>query len=100
MAAVTLTKGIWPHELIPVKCKVFVLLLIIVIQQLPKVLLTSQNLCMSCLKALMEISWCSTVKESMKIQINNESSKQHHGDNSHLQLRTRIELWSCNHLLF
>ena len=43
VAAVTLAKGIGPHELVPVECEVLVLI-IIVIQQLPEVLLPSQNL--------------------------------------------------------
>ena len=57
MAAATLAKWIGPHELIPVKCKVFVLI-IIVVQQLPKVLLSPQNLCGSRHKVLMHRSWC------------------------------------------
>ena len=62
MAAVTLTKGVGPHELIPGKCEIFVLI-IVVIQQLANVLLSSQNLYIPRHKVLMQsISWCATVK--------------------------------------
>lgn len=62
MAAVTLTERIGPHELIPVKGEVFVLI-IVVIQQLSNVLLSSQDLCMSCLKVLVQNTlWCTAVE--------------------------------------
>ena len=65
-AAVTLTKRIGPHELIPVKCEVFVLI-VVVIQQLPNVLLSPQNLCMSCLTVLMQNTfWCIAVGEPLE----------------------------------
>ena len=62
VAAATLTEWIGPHELIPVKCEVFVLI-IIVVQQLPEVLLSPQNLCIPHISALFKITpRCATVK--------------------------------------
>ena len=97
MAAVTLTKRIGPHELIPVECEVFVLI-IIVIQQLPEILLSPQNLCIPHISTLINITlMCATVKRRpIEFQIDHKSREENHGDNSHLHLKPGTELWNCN----